>query len=117
MAWVCRSSTYQSEPHKRRAENVPSAWKSLAALHKRKGGFMALELYIDSKSTQKALLVGSQKRSIADPAALESLRFPEERETTVGDVEAEAGHGYGCGAGVKVGDGVGKLLVIGVGKD
>jgi di/tripeptidase len=31
-------------------ETVPAVWKKLAAATKRKGGFMALELYVDSDS-------------------------------------------------------------------
>ncbi|KAK7048818.1 kinase-like domain-containing protein [Favolaschia claudopus] len=64
-------------------ENVPSAWKSLAAVHKRKGGFMALELYIDSESWAESVdgdiaasLLGSKKRSIAEPAALSAAKRP-----------------------------------------
>ncbi|KAK7034990.1 kinase-like domain-containing protein [Favolaschia claudopus] len=71
-------------------ENIPSAWKALAAVHKRKGGFMALELYIDSESWAESVdediapsLLGSKKRSVADPAALSAAKRPRTLHSTL----------------------------------
>ncbi|KAK6997328.1 hypothetical protein R3P38DRAFT_3623649 [Favolaschia claudopus] len=71
-------------------ENVPSAWKALAAMHKRKGGFMALELYIDSESWAESVdediassMIGSKKRSVADPAALSAAKRPRTLHSTL----------------------------------